>query len=137
MASQPAGAPTRLGLAVAGVALTLAGAIAYFLLLDQQFLRSTGLPALAGMALGVFCAVQALRRDRRKRVIILCALNGLIVAAFWGMLLLGTRLPEDHALARGDHAPDFTLPDHTGHDVHLADRLASGPVLLVFYRGHW
>jgi peroxiredoxin len=37
----------------------------------------------------------------------------------------------------GDHAPDFTLPDQLGREVHLGDRLANGPVVLVFYRGEW
>jgi peroxiredoxin len=37
----------------------------------------------------------------------------------------------------GDHAPDFTLPDQLGREVHLADRLAHGPVVIVFYRGDW
>ena len=33
----------------------------------------------------------------------------------------------------GDMAPDFTLPDQDGRDVHLAELLAKGPVLLYFY----
>lgn len=37
----------------------------------------------------------------------------------------------------GQTAPDFTLPDATGHLVSLADLLGSGPVVLVFYRGGW
>jgi peroxiredoxin len=37
----------------------------------------------------------------------------------------------------GDPAPDFTLPDQLGREVHLADQLAQGPVVLVFYRGEW
>ncbi len=37
----------------------------------------------------------------------------------------------------GATAPDFTLPDATGGAVHLADRLAEGPVVVTFYRGAW
>jgi peroxiredoxin len=37
----------------------------------------------------------------------------------------------------GERAPDFVLPDQLGLDVRLAERLAQGPVLLVFYRGEW
>jgi peroxiredoxin len=37
----------------------------------------------------------------------------------------------------GDTAPDFTLPDVHGNPVNLADRLAAGPVVLIFYRGGW
>jgi len=34
-------------------------------------------------------------------------------------------------------AADFTLPDHTAKDWSLAEALARGPVLLIFYRGDW
>jgi hypothetical protein len=37
----------------------------------------------------------------------------------------------------GERAPDFTLPNQVGKTVRLADRLASGPVVLSFYRGEW
>jgi len=37
-------------------------------------------------------------------------------------------------LSAGEPAPDFTLPSTDG-ELHLADRLARGPVLLVFYPG--
>ncbi|WP_210520051.1 peroxiredoxin-like family protein [Hymenobacter terricola] len=42
-----------------------------------------------------------------------------------------------HSLRAGQPAPDFTLPDATGHPVSLATLLAAGPVVLVFYRGNW
>jgi peroxiredoxin Q/BCP len=38
-------------------------------------------------------------------------------------------------LAAGSAAPDFTLPDHTGRDIRLADLLAGGPLVLFFYPG--
>jgi peroxiredoxin len=34
-------------------------------------------------------------------------------------------------------AIDFELRDHEGNGWRLADHLAEGPVLLVFYRGDW
>ena len=34
-------------------------------------------------------------------------------------------------------APAFVLPAQDGHRVALADQLAHGPVVLVFYRGFW
>jgi peroxiredoxin len=37
----------------------------------------------------------------------------------------------------GARAPLFTLPDARGGEVALADLLAQGPVVLVFYRGAW
>lgn len=40
-------------------------------------------------------------------------------------------------LSVGERAPDFTLPNQTGGEVRLRDRLANGPVVLSFYRGVW
>jgi peroxiredoxin len=37
----------------------------------------------------------------------------------------------------GAKAPDFTLEDATGKTVTLTEKLANGPVILVFYRGEW
>ncbi|MEO6774684.1 MAG: hypothetical protein ABI467_17045 [Kofleriaceae bacterium] len=34
-------------------------------------------------------------------------------------------------------APGFALPAQDGRRVALADELAHGPVVLVFYRGFW
>ncbi len=41
------------------------------------------------------------------------------------------------ALAVGDTAPDFALPDAMGRETRLSDLLARGPVVLTFYRGSW
>lgn len=41
------------------------------------------------------------------------------------------------ALRPGSRAPDFCLPDQHGVPVRLSERLALGPVALVFYRGGW
>lgn len=41
------------------------------------------------------------------------------------------------ALQAGDKASYFELPDAHGRNFILADRLAQGPVVLVFYRGRW
>jgi peroxiredoxin len=43
----------------------------------------------------------------------------------------------DRAVTVGHEAPDFTLPDANGAKVSLKERLAEGPVVLVFYRGAW
>ncbi len=37
----------------------------------------------------------------------------------------------------GDNAPQFTLPSYEGHAVSLTDLIASGPVIISFYRGRW
>lgn len=40
-------------------------------------------------------------------------------------------------LPLGSMAPNFKSQDLNGNVVSLKDELASGPVILVFYRGHW
>jgi peroxiredoxin len=37
----------------------------------------------------------------------------------------------------GEIAPDFVLPDSTGAPQRLSDLVATGPRVLIFYRGHW
>jgi len=41
------------------------------------------------------------------------------------------------ALKKGDRAPDFELADPDGSLVRLHDLVASGPLVLTFYRGVW
>jgi len=41
------------------------------------------------------------------------------------------------AAGLGDQAPDFSLPDSTGHFVKLSDAQPGWYLVLVFYRGHW
>jgi peroxiredoxin len=43
----------------------------------------------------------------------------------------------EKALAVGDTAPMFELPDSNGQMVKLADVLANGPAVVSFYRGAW
>jgi peroxiredoxin len=39
--------------------------------------------------------------------------------------------------AVGEMAPDFELPDSTGAPRSLSALVATGPRILIFYRGHW
>jgi peroxiredoxin len=41
------------------------------------------------------------------------------------------------ALAIGDKAPEFTLPDAKANTVSLPTLLSHGPVVVTFYRGSW
>lgn len=47
------------------------------------------------------------------------------------------RAPDLALPAEGDAAPDFVLPSAAHGDVRLSEALTEGPVVLVFYRGHW
>lgn len=44
---------------------------------------------------------------------------------------------EAHGLQIGDTAPDFSANDMEGNPFVLNKQLKKGPVVLVFYRGHW
>ncbi len=44
---------------------------------------------------------------------------------------------KNHSPKAGDDAPGFTLPNQHERLVRLADRLAHGPVVLLFIRGGW
>lgn len=46
-------------------------------------------------------------------------------------------LRETPPLGIGDRAPEFSLVDQSGATISLHDRLAHGPVVLLFYRGGW
>ena len=50
---------------------------------------------------------------------------------------LGDEFATRRLLKVGDPAPDFALPNAIGEEVRLADRLATGAVVLTFYRGAW
>ncbi len=123
------------GTALLGLLAILVSPFAYVALVDQPFLRSTNLPLYALLAFGAVLALFAIIRDRRRWVrgvgITSLVLAGLLVPA-WGAL---TALPARSSTL--ESAPDFELPDHTGQTVTLAELRRSGPLLLVFYRGHW
>jgi succinate dehydrogenase hydrophobic anchor subunit len=131
--------PRRLGwFAFAGLVLTLAGPVLFYLFfLDQPFLRSTGLPAIVLMLVGLAVGVWAIYGDRRLRIRILGGLNlllAVLVVIYFGY---GMVLPAGSPPAAGEAAPDFTLTNHAGEQVTLSRTLSAGPVLLVFYRGYW
>jgi peroxiredoxin len=57
-----------------------------------------------------------------------------VVAAMVEDLRVSGRVP---GVEIGEVAPEFRLPNAVGDRVALSDRLAAGPVVVVFYRGAW
>jgi peroxiredoxin len=47
------------------------------------------------------------------------------------------QFPLKDAIAAGDKAPDFSLPDSRGRQVSLTTLLRGGPAVVTFYRGGW
>lgn len=126
-----------LGLALAGFLAALAGPPLDLLLLDSPFARATSLPTFILMAGGVGLGIAAVRRDPRRRIKALAGASILLLGLFLYAFFVLFRVPADTGLSTFEKAPDFTLPDQTGAAVCLAEVCRAGPVLLVFYRGHW
>lgn len=126
----------RTGLLLMAVVLALAGVPLYMQTIDNPFLRRTGLATFVPMALGALLGWYAQIGDRRLWARALGWSPAAITVLSVIMFFVLTALPTAKVATAGT-AQNFTLPDHTGKAVALTDRLADGPVLLVFYRGFW
>lgn len=135
--------------ALAGLLLGIGGIVAYFLLIltyDPAVHRwletpTVNLIAIAvGLALSAIAVYRALSRTHGGRVLapIAATLNLAFAGVFvWWLFAYSYQLPAAaRAPAIGAMAPDFTLLDHRGNEVHLS-ALRGQPVVLLFYRGFW
>ncbi len=125
---------------LAGTALVLlvGGLGSYMALLSNATIRATAWPTFAMLALAVGLAVAAVRVRRRWWTLTVAIVTPLMAGSFVFAFFVGMGLPEAEAgPGPGDVAPNFTLMDHTLMPVTLAMHRGRGPVLLVFYRGHW
>jgi len=115
------------------LALVLAP-FAWWWSIDDPLQRASGLGAWMMLSAALFLALTAAWRDRRPWVRGVAVFElGCLACALWAFFVWA-RLPDG---SPPDRAPDFTLPDQDGHPVTLSTELRNGPVLLVFYRGHW
>lgn len=117
--------------------LTLSGPLVYMAFMQNAWVRATGAPMFAVMAIGVLAGVAVAARNRKRWVRIVAGFNVLLLGLMIFGFFVAARLPGDPAFATLTAAPDFTLDDENGKPVSLADARAGGPVHLVFYRGHW
>lgn len=125
------------GRAVVGTLLTLGGPIVYMLLMDNARMRASGAPAFGLMAAGVVLGLGAMLRDTRWRIRLAGVFNIVFASAFTYAFYWAAALPASYLVSTGSPAPEFVLPDQQGSPVILAEYREAGPVLLVFYRGHW
>jgi drug/metabolite transporter (DMT)-like permease len=124
-------------LALLGLLLVLAAPVIYFFTLSIPFQHRTGLIAFIVMGLGCILAIVAGVKDRRLRVRVLAGFN-VCLTLFALAFFFNPNMPKQTGSAHvGSPAPEFTLADHTGQPVSLSEVHRTGPVLLVFYRGHW
>jgi hypothetical protein len=127
----------RLPLALLAVLLCVAAPIAWALALSVPWLRSTGAPAWLLLGTGALLGFEAARADRRRIVRVLAWVDAGLLTAFAWLFFGAAALHPQAAAEDMVRAPDFTLPDDHGRPVTLSKELSHGPVLLVFYRGHW
>lgn len=128
----------NLFLAALGLVVALAGMASYYFLMDIPSIRSTAWPSLAGIVAGLGLCGYALWTRRSAATISLASVTTLLSALFVVALFVLTRLPEASVAPDvGQTPPDIALPNQIEQTVRLADFRGRGPVLLVFYRGHW
>ncbi len=123
-------------LAFLGIVVTLGGALSYFALVQVPWFRS-GWPNLViivvGTGLGIYAATRGTVLPK-----VLAGFDVVLLLLFVFALTVAFRLPAATAAPQtAALAPDFSLPDHTGTLLGLGSFRGKGPVLLVFYRGHW
>ncbi|MBW2457260.1 MAG: redoxin domain-containing protein [Deltaproteobacteria bacterium] len=73
----------------------------------------------------------------RLRTGVVLLLLGLAAVLGYGACGWWTIEPRTTPIQVKRPAPEFALPDHEGTVVRLSDLLARGPVVVIFYRGHW
>ncbi len=98
------------------------------------------LASVAATAVTIALAVHAWRLARVRVVATLAAAVAVLGTSgfLYYVHVLSYRLPPPpKELAVGTPAPDFTLPDETGHPVTLSRLGDHHATLLVFYRGFW
>jgi hypothetical protein len=122
-----------------GVLTSIVGLISYFFVFARFApLRDFPWINLPMVLIGVGVSIWAIRR----RLSFWSATGALVSILAAAMLVayvfsLSNRLPDsDRVVAIGDAAPSFSLKDHTGSTVQLAD-YAGSRLVMVFYRGFW
>ncbi len=125
--------------ALLGLALVIAGFVSYMFLLDQYWIRTWGIPNTALMLVGTCVAWMAARRRPRWAGITAGVLTTLLTV-FFVLIMYVIQPPAAQGLKTDSLSlASLTTPmlDHSGNSISLADYAGKGPVLLVFYRGHW
>ncbi len=125
-------------LSLFGMLITIVGGVSYFLLMDIPLIRNTAAPNIALVVVGMAMAAWGVVKRRSKGTIISAGVSAFVGLGLILSLTVLMKLPEAEAVARtSDTLPDFTLPNQDGVPVTLSSYKGKGPVLLVFYRGHW
>ncbi len=121
-----------------GLLMSAVGGISYYALISVPWIRSTALPNTILAVAGLLFSIIAFARKRTKTTILAGALSGLLSIGFLLSVHVLMRLPAPYGIvAVGQDANDFSIPNQYGQRIQLSSYEGKGPVLLVFYRGHW
>ena len=122
-----------------GALISIVGLVSYFTFF-ARFAPVRDIPwinlplVLIGFAVSILAIRRRLSFFSAAGVLLSAACAGLLMAY---VFVLSNQLPDtDGVVAVGAEAPAFSLTDHTGATVSLAD-FTGTPVVLVFYRGFW
>lgn len=125
------------GMIVLSWFLIVLSIISYFLLMDVPWIRSTAGPVWVALALAVSIAAFCWAHDSRVRTRFGAgAILAFAAFAVWAFFV-AARLPKVNALTIGQPSPQAVFVGPEGQEISIAEALESGPLLLVFYRGHW
>ena len=131
-------APAPKLLAWLGLAFTLLGGVSYFLLMSIPWIRSSALPNTVLVGVGLLLSLMAIFKKPGLLTILTGVPSVLVGVGFLLSVFVLMKLPEAKpGLAVGAQPPALSLPNQDGKSVSLTDYRGKGPVLLVFYRGHW
>jgi cytochrome oxidase Cu insertion factor (SCO1/SenC/PrrC family) len=90
------------------------------------------------MVLGMVLAGYGIAKKRSWVTIPSAGVSAIVGLGLILSLFVLLKLPPAGAVAAtADTLPDFTLPNQDGRAVTLSSYRGKGPVLVVFYRGHW
>jgi hypothetical protein len=129
--------PRRFGWALAGLLLGLVSPVFWALTLEHNLLQRTALAMWLAMALGLGLALWTGRGDRRARTRVVAGISvGWTLFAVIGFAVL-TRLPDAQPTGEVAAVADRVVINHLGEPTSISRLLRDGPLLLVFYRGHW
>jgi cytochrome oxidase Cu insertion factor (SCO1/SenC/PrrC family) len=77
------------------------------------------------------------KRSRLRRVLVVVGALLVVMGALTLFMVYRPLSTRGAGVVAGGTAASFTLHDQTGKPVALADLVAHGPAVLVFYRGYW
>lgn len=119
--------------------LALAGIALYMLMFDLRWMRTYSILPIALMLAGSIVGINSLFQRRtiaRIGATVVCvALLSMQSLIYYGGL---AGVPAAASIANTAVSfPAFSLPNQRGETVTAEGYLAKGPLLLMFYRGHW